>query len=293
MILGYTDEERLIGDSAINQQKRNFKNTITYLPRLLGLTVDCAEQLKQEEKHTTFKMVPLQNKKMGIEVSVRGSVHVLTPEQIMATYLKKVHQFYKNADILEKDIVVSVPSYFSNQERAAMLDACQIAGLNCVRLLNESTAQALAYGFFRKPEFKEKEERIVVFVDFGHSKLTVSIASFTTKKMKICTHHSDRNLGARDMDLILLEKVGGEFADKYGCDPRKNVRTRLRMLDTIEKQRKILSANQETTINIECLMEDEDLHRNIKRTEFEELVAPLIERFSTVCQEALAKSGKY
>jgi molecular chaperone DnaK (HSP70) len=90
--------------------------------------------------------------------------------------------------------------------------------------------------------------------------------------MKIVCHHSDRNLGARNIDDILVDILGGEFYKKYGADPRKNFKCRLRMLDAIEKQRKILSANLEATVHLEALMEDEDLHRNIKRPEFEEMI---------------------
>ena len=170
-------------------------------------------------------------------------------------------------------MVFAVPSYFSNTERQAFLDAIEIADLKCLRIINESTAVALTYGFFRKPELPEKgEPRVVAFVDLGHSKLTVTIASFLAGKMKVISHNSDRNLGARNFDYELVEKLGEEFKKKYGCDPRKNVKTRLRLLDVIEKQRKILSANLEATVHIESLMEDEDLHRNIKRTEFEELI---------------------
>lgn len=95
---------------------------------------------------------------------------------------------------------------------------------------------ALTYGFFRKPELPEKgEPRVVAFVDLGHSKLTVTIASFLAGKMKVICHNSDRNLGARNFDYELVEKLGEEFMKKYGCDPRKNIKTRLRLLDTIEK----------------------------------------------------------
>ncbi len=107
--------------------------------------------------------------------------------------------------------------------------------MKCIRLINESTAIALNYGFFRKADLPEKEPRFVAFVDLGHSKLTVTIASFLKGKMRIICHKSDRNLGARNMDVLLLEKLGGEFAKKVGADPRKNVRARLRMLDVIEK----------------------------------------------------------
>ena len=94
------------------------------------------------------------------------------------------------------------------------------------------------------------------------------------------------------MDYCLLEILGEEFMKKFGSDPRKNVRTRLRMLDLIEKQRKILSANLEALVHLECLIDDDDLHRNIKRTEFEELIAPIAERFKIVLEQTLSLSGK-
>lgn len=202
-------------------------------------------------------------------------------------------KFYEAAGITSKEIVVSCPSYMSYVERQAYIDACDIAGLKCIRLINESTAIALSYGFFRKPDLNDTTDRNVVFVDLGHSKLTVTFAKFRQSKMQIVCHHSDRNVGGRNVDYLLVEKFGEEFQQKFGCDPRKNVRTRLRMLDAIEKQRKILCGNKESTLNIECLMEDEDLYRNIKREEVEELMAPLIEKFKQTCLIALEKSGKY
>lgn len=217
----------------------------------------------------------------------------MTPEQVLAYYLKKVKTFFEGAGIATNDLVLSVPTYFSNAERQGVLDAAEIAGVKCIRLINESTAIALNYGFFRKADLPEKDPRYVAFVDLGHSKLTVTIASFLKGKMRIVCHKSDRNLGARNMDVLLLEKLGGEFAKKVGADPRKNVRCRLRMLDVIEKQRKILSGNLEATIHLESLLEDEDLHKNLPRQEFEELIGPMIERFTVLLQETLELSGKY
>lgn len=168
--------------------------------------------------------------------------------------------------------MISVPSYFSNVERQGILDAAEIAGLKCIRLINDSTAIALNYGFFRKADLPDKDARNVVFVDLGHSKTTITIASFLKGKTRIVIHKSDRNLGARNMDACLVEKLGEEFAKKYGADPRKNIRARLRMLDAIEKQRKILSGVKHATIHLESLLEDEDLHKNIDRGEFEVLI---------------------
>ena len=292
MIAAFTEEERLVGDSAVNQQKKNFKNTLQFFPRFLGLNTDCADQIKEEEKFITYKLVPLENKKVGFEVAFRGATQVLTPEQVTAFYLRKVKKFYESANILSNDIVISVPAYFSNAERQAMLDAAEIAGLKCIRLVNESTAVALSYGFFRRPELKDGEPRVVAFVDLGHSKLTVTVASFEKSKMKILVHNSDRNLGARNFDFLLVDRLGEEFAKKHGADPRKNVRARLRMLDVIEKQRKILSANAEATVHLESLLEDEDLHKNLKRAEFEEMIAPYIDKLTLVLQQTLQLAGK-
>jgi heat shock protein 4 len=131
---------------------------------------------------------------------------------------------------------------------------------------------ALNYGFFRKADLPDTDPRYVAFVDLGHSKLNVTIASFLKGKMRIVVQKSERNLGARNMDYLLVEKLGEEFNKKVGSDPRKNPRSRLRMLDVIEKQRKILSGNKEATIHLESLLEDEDLHKNLKREDFEALI---------------------
>ncbi len=173
-----------------------------------------------------------------------------------------------------------------------MLDASEIAGLKCIRLVNESTAIALNYGFFRRPDLDEKVARNVAFVDLGHSKLTVTIVSFLKGKMKIIIHNSDRNIGARNFDYLLVDQLGEEFTKKVGSDPRKNIRARLRMLDVIEKQRKILSANLEATIHLESLLEDEDLTKNVKRADFEEMIMPYIDKMTALMQETLEKSGK-
>ena len=136
----------------MNQIKSNFQNTIQFITRYLGLNQDCVQQLKEEEKYTTYKVVPLENKKIGVELKVHGETQVYTPEQILAGFMRKTQTFFEHAHIQSRDIVVSVPSYFTNVERQALLDACEIANLKCIRLLNESTAVCLNYGFFRKSE---------------------------------------------------------------------------------------------------------------------------------------------
>jgi heat shock protein 4 len=229
----------------------------------MGLNQDCVAQIEEEKKFTTYKVVNMDNKKIGFEIEVRGEKHIFTPEQIMGYYLRKVKTYFEKAGMNSKEIVISIPNYASNSERQAYLDAANIAGITCIRLINEGTATALTYGFFRKSDLEEKNERIVAFVDFGHSKLSITFASFIKSKMKILGTYSNKNLGARQIDFLLFDLLGGEFAKKYGCDPRESVRCRLRLLDSIEKVRKLLSGNKEADVHCESLMEDEDLHRSI------------------------------
>jgi len=257
----------------------------------LGLNWDCVDQIEEEKKFITYKVVELENKKVGFELVVRGEKMVLTPEQVMASFLRRAKTYFENAGMMAKEMVISVPTYASNAERQAYLDAAEIAGIKCVRLLNESTAIGYNYGFFRKADLTKDVPRKVAFVDFGHSKLCVTFAQFLQGKMKIIYTYSDRNMGARQIDYLLFDLFGGEFNKKYGCDPRPNVRCRLRLLDAIEKMRKLLTSNKEADINCDSLMEDEDFHKHFKRTDLEELITPFLERFKTVVSEAYEKSG--
>ena len=111
--------------------------------------------------------------------------------------------------------------------------------------------------------------------------------------MKILYTHSNKNLGARHIDFLLFDLLGGEFAKKHGCDPRESIRCRLRLLDSIEKMRKLLTSNKEADIICEALMEDEDLKRHFSRDDLESLMGPFIIDFKACLEEALTKSGKY
>lgn len=243
--IAYQNQERLIGDSVKTQIKRNFKNSVLFPTRFLGLNMQCAEQIALEERFTTHKVVPIANNKMAFELTQSGNTHTFSIEQVIAFYLKKLHEFYVKADVTTKDIVVTIPSYASNTERQSLVDACDIAGLNCLRVINESTAIVYNYGFFRKADLEKDNERIVAFCDVGHSKTTITIAGFKQQEARIIVHKSNRNLGGRDFDYAVMQKLGEEFAAKYGDDPRKNLRCRLRMYETIEKARKLLSGDTE------------------------------------------------
>jgi heat shock protein 4 len=230
--------------------------------------------------------------KISFEVENMGTKHEFSVEQVVAFYLVKIRDYYKAADINAHDMVLTVPAYFSNTERQALMDAVHIAGLKCPRIINESTAIAVQYGFFKKNDIaKDTPHRNVAFVDFGHSKTTVSVAQFTKEKVKILCHLSERNMGARDFDYEIMKKISAIFDKKYGDDPMESPRCKLRMMEAIEKCRKIISADKEATINVDYLLNEEDLVHTLKREEFEEIVAPILEQLKSLCEATLQNSG--
>ena len=239
----------------------------------------------------THTPVAGENNKIHFTVNQMGEEHNMSMEQIISFYLKKIKRFYEMSDILNNEFVISVPSYFTNVERQAIIDACDIAGIKCMRVINESTAIVYNYGFFRKGDLDQEKERIVAFVDLGHSKTTVTIAGFKKGEARIIIHNSDRNLGGRDMDNAVIDVIGGEFAKKHGNDPRKNARCRVRLFEACEKARKLLSSDTESSINVEYLLDEEDLNRKLNREEFEKINEKTFARFEGLLKDTLKKAS--
>jgi molecular chaperone DnaK (HSP70) len=173
-----------------------------------------------------------------------------------------------------------------------MIEAINIADLNCTALINESSAVALAYGWFKRTTFEADKARIVAFVDMGQSKTTISYVSFTKTTQKVISVTTERNCGAREFDLNLAQYFSDIFKKKYGLEPVKSTKLRLRMMDAISKTRKTLTVNKEATISIESLMNDEDLYVNLTREDFEKIVAPTIESFKNVAKLSLVNLEK-
>lgn len=289
-VVGYSNKERFIGEQGYARMKSNFKNTVTYFTRFLGMNYD-SPLLQEEKKFIYAPIVRMPNGKMGFRLKSKGEDLDFFPEQVYATMLQKYKGIVQREGIPNNEFVISVPSYFTDMERQAVLTAARIAEVNVIRLMNETTAVALNYGLFRASELTT-DPRTVLFVDLGNSKTSLSICNFTKEKMSIVYEKHERNLGARDMDWALLEFYSEMFNKKYGGDPRKNDKARFRLLEAIEKQRKMLSANDEASINVEYLMNDEDLSYVMKRTEILDIVKPVIDRFEAFLQSALTESSK-
>lgn len=291
-LVAFTDRERLYADSANFSIKSNYLNTINYPTRFLGLNYD-TPYIQEELKFALCPVGTNENNDVVFEFEYNKEKDKYSPEAVMGVFFDKLKQNWMKAGYNTKDIVLSVPDYFTAHERSALLESVKIADLNCTSLVNESSAIAINYGLFRRNQFDDNTPRIVGFVDMGNCKTTVFFASFTKKNHKVISVTSERNCGSRDMDYLLMQHYAGKFKQKYGCDPMKSAKTRLRMLDVIAKCRKVLTGNKETSLNIDSLMEDEDMHYNVTRDEFESISAPVINKFKEILNSALSEASKY
>ncbi|XP_065159658.1 heat shock 70 kDa protein 4L isoform X2 [Atheta coriaria] len=291
--IAFSGKNRILGVAAKNQQVTNMKNTIFNIKRLLGRKFK--DPLVQKEiASLPYNILETKNGNIGIKVQYLDEEHIFSPEQCFAMLLTKLKD--DSATALQtpiNDCVISVPSYFTNNERKALLDSAAIAGLNVLRLFNETTATALSYGIYKQdlPPPEEKP-RNVVFVDCGQSSLQVSAVAFHKGKLKMLATASDHALGGRNIDTILAEHFAKEFLAKYHIDARTNARAYVRLLAEVEKIKKQMSANSTPLpLNIECLMNDKDVHSEMKRADMEELCAPLFQRVEVTLSTLLTRCG--
>ncbi|GJM97671.1 hypothetical protein PR202_ga14613 [Eleusine coracana subsp. coracana] len=216
----------------------------------------------------------------------------LSPTHLLAMlfgYLKQLAEADLDAPV--NDCVISVPCYFTQVQRRAYLDAAAIAGLRPLRLMHDLAATALGYGLYRSDLGGSGGPTCVAFVDIGHSDTQVAVVAFDASGMKVLSHGFDADLGGRDFDEVLFEHFVEEFRDRYRIDVVRNVKASMRLRAACEKAKKVLSANAEAVVNIECLMEEKDVRGVIRREEFEKLCAGILERVVEPCKRAMTDSG--
>lgn len=174
-------------------------NTITNVKRLVGRKIDDPE-LHVEKKFFSFKPTSALNNHLGVEVTYDDKKEIFTPEQVMGAQFGKLKTVAESGLDNQRvtDCVIGCPAWWNDQQRRALLDAANVAGLNVLRLMHETTAVALNYGILR-PLPKDKEQK-VLFIDIGHSNTNVALVSFTEGKLQVLAHASDRHLGGRDFD---------------------------------------------------------------------------------------------
>ncbi|KAF7980383.1 hypothetical protein HWV62_38855 [Athelia sp. TMB] len=290
-LVAFGPKQRSIGESAKTQETSNYKNTVGSLKRLIGRTLQDSDVQEVEKKFINAALVDFSGQ-VGVEVSYLGEKQKFSAVQLAAAYLGKIRDI--TAAELKTgvtDIVIAVPGWYTDIQRRAMLDAASIAGLNTLRLINDTTAVALGYGITKSDLPEAESPRHVVFVDVGHSSLSVSVVAFSKGQLTVLATAFDRNLGGRDIDYALVQHFSEEFKGKYKIDVLSNPKATFRLAAGCEKLKKVLSANAEAPLNVESIMNDVDVSSKLTRDDMEGLVSSVLDRIAHPCQVALADSG--
>ncbi|GCB70434.1 heat shock 70 kDa protein 4L [Scyliorhinus torazame] len=285
-------KSRAIGAAAKTQIVTNAKNTVQGFKQMHGRTFD-DPFVQAEKKKLVYELQKMPSDSVGIKVHYMDEERIFAIEQITGMLLTKLKETSENA--LKKpvtDCVISVPSFFTDAERRSVIAAADIAGLNCLRLMNDTTAVALAYGIYKQDlPAPEEKPRNVVFVDMGHSAYQTSICAFNKGKLKVLGTAFDPYLGGRNFDGILVDHFCEEFKTKYKLNVKSNGRALLRLHQECEKLKKLMSANaSDLPMNIECFMNDIDVSGRMNRAQFEELCASFLSKVETPLKNVMEQA---
>merc|ERR1712164_77527 len=264
--VGFTDTERLIGDAAKNQVSMNPINTIFDAKRLIGRKFQ-DESVVSDMKHFPFKVVADSEKKPLVEVTYKNDTKRFSPEEISSMILvkmKEVAESYLGKDV--NNAVVTVPAYFNDSQRQATKDAGSIAGLNVLRIINEPTAAAIAYGLDKKGD-----ERNVLIFDLGGGTFDVSLLTIEEGIFEVKATAGDTHLGGEDFDNRMVDYFLTEFKRKFKKDLKSNQRALRRLRTAFERAKRTLSSSTQAHLEIDSLFEGIDFNSTITRARFEDL----------------------
>ncbi|KAG5183768.1 heat shock protein 70 [Tribonema minus] len=264
--VAFTETERLIGDAAKNQVAMNASNTVFDAKRLIGRRFS-DPAVQQDMKHWPFKVERGPGEKPLIKVHFRGEEKTFAPEEISAMVLvkmKEIAEAYLGKEV--KNAVITVPAYFNDSQRQATKDAGAISGLNVMRIINEPTAAAIAYGLDKKG----RERNILIF-DLGGGTFDVSLLTIEEGIFEVKATAGDTHLGGEDFDNRMVDYFVQEFKKKFRKDLTTNQRALRRLRTACERAKRTLSSSTQAHIEIDSLFEGVDFNSTITRARFEDM----------------------
>ncbi|NWH72415.1 HSP70 protein, partial [Piaya cayana] len=270
--VAFTDTERLIGDAAKNQVAMNPTNTIFDAKRLIGRKYD-DPTVQSDMKHWPFRVVN-EGGKPKVQVEYKGEIKTFFPEEISSmvlTKMKEIAEAYLGRKV--QNAVITVPAYFNDSQRQATKDAGTITGLNVMRIINEPTAAAIAYGLDKKGT-RAGEKNVLIF-DLGGGTFDVSILTIEDGIFEVKSTAGDTHLGGEDFDNRMVNHFVEEFKRKHKRDIAGNKRAVRRLRTACERAKRTLSSSTQASIEIDSLYEGIDFYTSITRARFEELNADL------------------
>jgi len=285
-IVGFTDNEMVVGDAAYNQMSTNPKNTIFDAKRFIGRNWD-DPTVQRDIKLLPFEVIN-KNNKPHFRVFYKEETHFFSAEEISAMVLKKLKQTaesYLGGDV--KKAVITVPAYFDDAQKQATKDAGTIAGLDVVRIINEPTSAAIAYGIDKN---RNSETKIIVF-DLGGGTFDVSLLTLDDGIFEVEATGGDTHLGGEDFDENVLKYMIKQFKKKTNIDISKNDRALSKLRKECEKAKRALSSTKQIKIEIENLINGQDFSEMLTRARFEDLNARLFRKTLKPLEQILKDSG--
>lgn len=281
--------ERLVGLPAKRQAIVNASNTVFAFKRLIGRKFHDKE-VQSDMKHWPFKVVPGKDDRPEVQVENGGKKQTYSPEELSSMVLTKMKQTAEQ--YLGKTVnhaVITVPAYFNDAQRQATKDAGQIAGLDVLRVINEPTAAALAYGLDRS------NSSVIAVYDLGGGTFDISILEMHDGVFEVKSTNGDTHLGGEDFDIMLVDHILKEFKKETNIDLSKDTMAIQRIREAAEKAKIELSSTAQTEINLPFITADatgpKHINTKLMRSQFEALVAPLVQRTIEPCKKALADAG--
>ncbi|KAH8087812.1 heat shock protein 70 family [Cristinia sonorae] len=281
--------ERLVGSPAKRQAVVNSANTVFAFKRLIGRKFTDPE-VQEDMKHWPFKLVPKGDGRPAVEVENNGKRQQFSAEELSSMVLVKMKETaeqYLNKKV--NHAVVTVPAYFNDAQRQATKDAGQIAGLDVLRVINEPTAAALAYGLDRS------DSSVIAVYDLGGGTFDISILEMQKGVFEVKSTNGDTHLGGEDFDHVLVSDILKSFKKQEGVDLSGDAMAIQRIREAAEKAKIELSSAQQTEINLPFITADasgpKHINNKILRSQFESLVGPLIQRTVDPCKKALSDAG--
>ena len=284
-VVAFTDDDRLVGEAAKNQAALNPKRTIYSVKRLIGRKYNDKE-VQMDKKLLPYDIIDKDGKPY-IQVETKGQKKLYSPEEISAMILTKMKTVAENfLGTKVKNAVITVPAYFNDSQRQSTKDAGTIAGLNVLRIINEPTAAAIAYGLDKK----DKERNILVF-DLGGGTFDVSLLTIDSGVFEVVSTNGDTHLGGEDFDHRILDYLLKKIKKQHGKDLKNNKSAIQKLKTEIEKAKRHLSSSLQATLEIDELEPGYDFKDTLSRAKFEELNMDLFKKTMAPVEKVMEDSG--
>ena len=284
-VVAFTDDDRLVGEAAKNQAALNPKRTIYSVKRLIGRKYNDKE-VQMDKKLLPYDIIDKDGKPY-IQVETKGQKKLYSPEEISAMILTKMKTVAENfLGTKVKNAVITVPAYFNDSQRQSTKDAGTIAGLNVLRIINEPTAAAIAYGLDKK----DKERNILVF-DLGGGTFDVSLLTIDSGVFEVVSTNGDTHLGGEDFDHRILDYLLKKIKKQHGKDIKNNKSAIQKLKTEIEKAKRHLSSSLQATLEIDELEQGYDFKDTLSRAKFEELNMDLFKKTMAPVEKVMEDSG--